>query len=230
MKQTKEQKNEYNRRRREEKREEINENRRIAYKANPEKYREEKARSDRKPDVKERRIKRGRDRYANNSEEMKAAQRARRNDATREAGRNRWATDPQYRARCYEWRRKRYQTDPQFKIGQLLRSRLNAAIIKGSKTGSAVDDLGCTISELIHYLESLFLPDMTWDNWSRAGWHIDHIRPLSSFDLSDPTQLRSACHYTNLQPLWAIDNLRKGSHPNYWSLLELTIDIKKSRS
>jgi hypothetical protein len=51
---------------------------------------------------------------------------------------------------------------------------------------------------------------MSWDNWTTDGWHIDHIKPLASFDLTDRQQLLLACHYTNLQPLWAIDNLSKG--------------------
>jgi len=50
---------------------------------------------------------------------------------------------------------------------------------------------------------------MTWDNWTLDGWHIDHIKPLASFDLTDRKQLLEACHYTNLQPLWAKDNLTK---------------------
>jgi hypothetical protein len=49
---------------------------------------------------------------------------------------------------------------------------------------------------------------MSWDNWSLKGWHIDHIRPISSFDLSDPAQQKECFHYSNLQPLWAIDNLK----------------------
>ena len=48
---------------------------------------------------------------------------------------------------------------------------------------------------------------MTWDNW--GDWHLDHIIPLSHFDLSDRKQLKQACHYTNMQPLWAADNLSK---------------------
>jgi hypothetical protein len=52
---------------------------------------------------------------------------------------------------------------------------------------------------------------MTWDNYGMYGWHIDHINPLSSFDLSDRNQFLEACHYTNLQPLWAQDNLIKSN-------------------
>jgi hypothetical protein len=68
--------------------------------------------------------------------------------------------------------------------------------------------LGCTVNELAEYLESKFLPGMSWEN--RKLWHIDHIRPLASFDLTDPAQQRLAFHYANLQPLWARDNIRKG--------------------
>ena len=52
---------------------------------------------------------------------------------------------------------------------------------------------------------------MSWDNWALDGWHIDHIKPLSSFNLENREELKKACHYTNLQPMWAEDNLRKGS-------------------
>jgi hypothetical protein len=52
---------------------------------------------------------------------------------------------------------------------------------------------------------------MSWDNYGVNGWHVDHIRPLSSFYLTDNNQLEIACHYTNMQPLWGKDNIKKGA-------------------
>jgi len=100
------------------------------------------------------------------------------------------------------------------KISLALRNRLFSALKNNQKIGSAVQDLGCSVNEFKTYLESLFQPGMTWDNWSKDGWHIDHIKPLSSFDLTDRNELLEACHYTNLQPLWAKDNLRKSNRSN----------------
>jgi hypothetical protein len=85
------------------------------------------------------------------------------------------------------------------------------AVRSDQKAGSAVRDLGCTIEQFRRYIESLWLPGMTWETYGRNGWHFDHIVPLSSFDLTDPEQFKKACHYTNLQPLWAADNIRKSN-------------------
>jgi len=91
-----------------------------------------------------------------------------------------------------------------------LRARLAQAIKNFNKAGSAIRDLGCSIEFLKTYLESKFQPGMTWENHTKYGWHIDHIVPLITFDLTDREQFLKACHYTNLQPLWAKDNLKKG--------------------
>lgn len=98
----------------------------------------------------------------------------------------------------------KYLSIPQNKIAHSLRVRLGAAI---KCEVSAVRDLGCSIDELKSFLESKFIDDMTWDNYGK--WHIDHIKPLSKFDLNDPKEILKACHYTNLQPLWAKDNIVK---------------------
>ena len=105
----------------------------------------------------------------------------------------------------------RRKVDINYKLLVNLRKRLHCAIRNNQRSGSAVRDLGCSIEELKTYLESKFQPGMTWDNWSPTGWHIDHIVPLKSFDLTDREQLLRACHYTNLQPLWAKGNLKKSN-------------------
>jgi hypothetical protein len=106
-------------------------------------------------------------------------------------------------------RKYRYNTDIKFKLSIVLRTRLNAAIKNGQKAGSAIKDLGCSVDLLKSYIESKFLPNMTWDNWGKDGWHIDHIIPISNFDLTNREELLKACHYSNLQPLWALDNFMK---------------------
>ena len=95
------------------------------------------------------------------------------------------------------------------KIACALRSRMNLAIKSSQKAGSAVRDLGCSIEDLRTHLEYKFQKGMTWENRGKYGWHIDHIVPLSKFDLSKKEEFLKACHYTNLQPLWAKDNLKK---------------------
>lgn len=103
------------------------------------------------------------------------------------------------------------KNDINFKIAKNIRSRLNKCIKSDKKEGSSVKDLGCSIHELKAYLESKFQIGMSWDNYGLHGWHIDHIVPLSSFDLSNRAELLKAVHYTNLQPLWSLDNIKKGS-------------------
>lgn len=99
------------------------------------------------------------------------------------------------------------------KLADNLRSRVKQAlrVWKKEKRGSSVRDLGCTMEEFIAYIETKFEAGMSWDNYGRDTWHLDHVRPLVSFNLEDPEQFKQAMHYTNLQPLWAEENLRKGS-------------------
>lgn len=102
--------------------------------------------------------------------------------------------------------------DENFRLARNLRKRLRTAMKDNFKTGSAVSDLGLSIDDFKKYLESKFVDGMNWENYGRKGWHIDHIIPLSKFDLSDPNQQKAACHHSNLQPMWWKDNLRKGNH------------------
>jgi hypothetical protein len=107
-------------------------------------------------------------------------------------------------------RKERYHSDLDFRLTNILRARLTKAVKYDLKTGSAIQDLGCSIKKFKDYLESKFEPWMSWENHGRFGWHIDHIKPLISFDLSNPEELKKACHYTNLQPLQWRKNISKG--------------------
>lgn len=114
-----------------------------------------------------------------------------------------------YREEINEKIKNKRKNNIQYKLSTSLRSRLYKAIKNDYKSGSAVKDLGCSVPELKLYLEAKFQPGMSWDNWSFTGWHIDHIIPLDSFDLTNREELLKAVHYTNLQPMWAEENLQK---------------------
>lgn len=103
----------------------------------------------------------------------------------------------------------RSENDLEFKIKTRIRQRLGKAIKRNYKSSSAIILLGCSISYFKRYLESKFQDNMTWENY--GDWHMDHIIPLSKFDLTNNEHLLKACHYTNLQPLWAKDNISKGA-------------------
>lgn len=72
--------------------------------------------------------------------------------------------------------------------------------------------IGCSMTQLKSHLSSQFKDGMSWDNYGRKGWHIDHIIPCYSFDLIDPNEQKKCFHYTNLQPLWWLDNCRKNKY------------------
>lgn len=106
--------------------------------------------------------------------------------------------------------RRRRKKDHAYRIKKNLRRRVNEVITRPSKKcDSTFKLLGCSLTEFLQHLENQFTKGMNWKNYGNNGWHIDHIIPCSSFDLTDPEQQRKCFHYTNLQPLWAEDNLRK---------------------
>ena len=109
-----------------------------------------------------------------------------------------------------KWYREHYAAndDLNTKIAGCLRARLRGALGRTQKSGSAVDDLGCTIEEFKQWIYSQFEGGMGWDN--HGEWHLDHVRPLVSFDLTDREQFLEACNWVNYQPLWAEENLTKG--------------------
>jgi len=121
-------------------------------------------------------------------------------------------------ASALERKKKLLKSNLQYRIAERIRSRTRNAIKLGYgfKKTSTQELLGCTYEELKTHLESLFLIGMNWNNYggtkkhNNESWHIDHIIPCASFDLSNINQQRKCFHYTNLQPLWGLDNLKKG--------------------
>ena len=109
-----------------------------------------------------------------------------------------------------KYEKNRKLTDPEFKLLLTLRSRLKSALKrKNVKKGSSTLELtGCELPFLKEYLEDQFTEGMTWEN--HGLWHVDHIQPCCSFDLQNLEEQQTCFHYTNLQPLWAKDNLSKG--------------------
>lgn len=108
------------------------------------------------------------------------------------------------------------------KLIRNLRNRINSSLMGLEKSKPTKELLGCTIDFLKEYLEFKFTKGMTWGNRGIHGWHIDHIRPCTSFDLSDPEQQKLCFNYTNLQPLWATAEvaMKYGEGPEYIGNLE----------
>lgn len=110
-----------------------------------------------------------------------------------------------------DYRRERYRSDVEFRLASQLRGRLRRALERAgvSKSTKALDLVGCTLPELKAHIEAQFEPDMSWADIGLFGIHIDHIRPVCTFDLTDPEQQKLAFYYTNLRPLWSTDNLAR---------------------
>lgn len=107
-----------------------------------------------------------------------------------------------------EYVNRREKRDVTYRLLRRLRTRLWFAV-RGKKSETTAGLLGCTLPELRTHLEKQFVPGMTWENYGPV-WHVDHRKPCAKFDLTDPVQQRECFHFSNLQPLFAGDNLRKG--------------------
>lgn len=114
-----------------------------------------------------------------------------------------------YKPRKQEQRKERRDTDPIFNLTNRMRCRLRKylTILNITKKNKTFEIVGCSPEFLKEHLESQFTDGMTWDN--RSEWHIDHIIPLSSAQTED--EFYKLCHYTNLQPLWGLDNIKKSN-------------------
>tara|TARA_R110000765_G_scaffold363919_1_gene454117 strand:- start:1251 stop:1937 length:687 start_codon:yes stop_codon:yes gene_type:complete len=108
--------------------------------------------------------------------------------------------------------RQRLQRDPVFRLLRNMRNGLWRCLSGRLKNSHTMQYVNMVPDELMDYLEGRFTEGMTRDNYGE--WHVDHIRPLASFDFTRPDkeeQLHMAWNYTNLQPLWAADNISKGA-------------------
>jgi len=116
-------------------------------------------------------------------------------------------------ARTGKYEKEKAKNDPAFRLMRSLRERLRGAIKlqRAHKGGKIKEILGESCEFVRQYIEAKFKDGMTWENYGYKGWHIDHIIPMSSFNLFDPEQLKKCCHYTNLQPLWWWENLAKSN-------------------
>jgi hypothetical protein len=126
--------------------------------------------------------------------------------------------NPEKKVAIQKRARRKFLSNQSNKLGANFRTRAWIALkgcVQETKRGISEDSilalLGCSLDEWKTHLEAQFKPGMTWENWARDGWHIDHIVPLASFDLEDPEQAAVAFHYSNTQPLWASENLSKGA-------------------
>ena len=129
-----------------------------------------------------------------------------------------WRKDnpEKYKSTRMKWHNKNYKTNINYRLRMVLRARFYDALKRGVKTSSILNLLDCSIEELKHHLESKFYLNketgemMTWEN--RSLWHIDHIKSCVSFDLTKEEEQKKCFHWSNLQPLWAKENIAKWSY------------------
>lgn len=114
------------------------------------------------------------------------------------------------RARLRKWDTEMRATRPDYRLKRAMRGRINIALRGIRKLGSTVKLLGCDLETLRNWLESQFVDGMSWENYGPV-WHVDHVVPISWFDLSCEESQKRAFNYKNLQPLFAEENCKKGN-------------------
>lgn len=128
------------------------------------------------------------------------------------AMRRAWLQRNPHKRREYD---QRYRATPRqlllTRLGNRLRNLLNKN--RSPKHSRTISFIGCSLPQLLNHIERQFRPGMNWGN--RHLWHVDHIRPCASFDLTDPDQQRACFHFTNLRPLWKHLNQRKGANEEF---------------
>lgn len=110
-----------------------------------------------------------------------------------------------------KWCARKRQEDPIYRLHDNITSRMGRYLHRGKGGARTVDILGYSFEQLKRHLEKRFLPGMTWENYGRGGWHIDHIIPLRAFNITSANDIdfKRAWALSNLRPLWEHDNLTK---------------------
>ena len=115
----------------------------------------------------------------------------------------------------WQYTKRRLENNLQARLANNIRARLRNALKKRDqqKPCSAILELGCTQQELVIYVEKQLSSNMNWNNYGVGigKWNLDHSIPLASFNLEDIEQFKKASHYSNLKPMWSVDNSRKGA-------------------
>ncbi len=114
-----------------------------------------------------------------------------------------------------KWAANKRKTDPIYKLISNFRTRLNLILKGRTKSAPMMKLLGCSLDDFKIHLESFFEPEMHWGNHGnkKGQWSVDHVMPFAIFDLSKPEHQRRVCHFSNLRPMWHIENMRKHAKP-----------------
>jgi len=149
-----------------------------------------------------------------------------------------WRNHPE----CLKWGYAKRQRDmwrkgcPILKARMAIRSRVRKTLARYhdgtlKKADSTVALLGCSVSDFVAHIERQWKKGMTWDNHGvgKGNWNIDHIVPCSHFDLSDPVQQKACFHWSNQRPLWAVQNIARGSRASVTMPLNLQLSIQPQR-
>ncbi len=128
-----------------------------------------------------------------------------------------WRKDHKESHRNYM--RNRYRQDGCFRLNASIHTAVNLGLKGTGKYDRTFTLLGYTLQDLKSYIESKFTEGMTWDNYGRGGWHLDHIIPKSFFNFNNISEFKYCWSFHNLQPLWEVDNIRKSNKLPYLPFL-----------
>ena len=130
----------------------------------------------------------------------------------------------EYKEKRNKRRKERRDTDPIYKKNCIISSSIRRCGIKQTRTETAMEYLGCEPEFFHNHLEKQFLPDMTWENHSNNGWHMDHRKPKHEFDFSQEEDYYRCWHWTNIQPMWGSENMSKKDYFDEETFTHVWID------